>query len=85
MKHARCELRSARVVRKGRVVDHPTIEPSRCRKSTPAEPHTNARTPSSLMDVELAKDDLREIEDANSRIQIRGERYSAANQAMIDR
>jgi len=36
-------------------------------------------------DVELTKDDLREIEVACSRIEIRGERYSAANQAMIDR
>ena len=36
-------------------------------------------------DVELTTDDLREIEVACSRIEIRGERYSAANQAMIDR
>ena len=36
-------------------------------------------------DVELTKDDLREIDDASSRIEIRGERYSAANQAVIDR
>ncbi|HYP97643.1 MAG TPA: aldo/keto reductase [Polyangiaceae bacterium] len=36
-------------------------------------------------DIELTKEDLREIADACARIEIRGERYSAANQAMIDR
>jgi len=37
------------------------------------------------VNVELTKDDLREIDDASSRITVRGDRYSVAMQAMIDR
>jgi aryl-alcohol dehydrogenase-like predicted oxidoreductase len=37
------------------------------------------------VNVELTKDDLREIDDASSRITVRGARYSAAMQATIDR
>jgi aryl-alcohol dehydrogenase-like predicted oxidoreductase len=37
------------------------------------------------VDVELTKDDLREIESAASRITVQGERYSEGAQRMIDR
>jgi len=37
------------------------------------------------VDVELTADDLREIDEASSRITVRGDRYSPAMQAMIDR
>jgi aryl-alcohol dehydrogenase-like predicted oxidoreductase len=37
------------------------------------------------VNIELTKDDLREIEDACSRITIHGDRYNAASQATVDR
>jgi len=37
------------------------------------------------VDVELTADDLREIEDASSRITVQGARYSESSQRMIDR
>jgi aryl-alcohol dehydrogenase-like predicted oxidoreductase len=37
------------------------------------------------VNVELTKEDLREIEDASSRITIHGDRYNAASQATVDR
>jgi pyridoxine 4-dehydrogenase len=36
-------------------------------------------------DVELTRDDLREIDEATSRIEIHGARYSEASQRMVDR
>ncbi|MFI5233883.1 MAG: aldo/keto reductase [Gemmatimonadales bacterium] len=37
------------------------------------------------VDLELTADDLREIDEASSRIKIEGERYSAENMALVDR
>jgi aryl-alcohol dehydrogenase-like predicted oxidoreductase len=37
------------------------------------------------VDVVLTADDLREIDEASSRIPIHGHRYNAASQATIDR